>query len=166
MELKRTIGAISVETQNICNILLELKKDEIISYKNLSEKVGRKMKGNDSHLQSSIKILLKDHQVVFENIRNIGYKRLNDNEIVSHTQTRTSKSIYLKCKRGIKKIMVAEDKHLDNSAFVKRNAALSCFGALAHASKPSKFKKLEQRVIANSNGQLPIGVTFDHMKDS
>lgn len=153
----------SIDTRLICDRLKQAAVGEVISFKALSEALGRKVEGADSSVQSAVRNLLSVDGVVFENVRGVGYQRLTDVEIVKSSEGMRER-LRRGARRMVKKLTCVQDfAALSNDMKIKHNAAVSGFGAIAAMLTPGRMKKLEDSV-EKASAQLPLAKTLEAFK--
>lgn len=162
MTEKKTIFEMSIDTRTVYDRLKTAEIDEMVSFKALSELLGRKVAGDCSNLQSALH-RLEGEGVAFANVRGVGYQRMNDISVVNTAET-SREGLRKKAKRAIKRLTcVNKFDALPNDYKVKHNAALSGFGAIAAIMSPGRVKALEQDV-AKAGAQLPLAKTLEAFK--
>lgn len=153
---------VSIDTKLVVDRFKQAAVGEVVSFKALSEALGRKVEGDCPNVQSALRILLNDH-TVFENVRSIGYKRLNDVEIVG-TAERDREALRRRAKKTVKRLSsVREFDKLPNDMKIKHNAAMSGFGAIAAMLTTGRMKRLEEKVEV-AQQQLPLAKTLECFK--
>ena len=81
-----------------------------LSYKVIENEMGQTIDGLRPSLHSARKYLERDEAIVFECIRGVGYKRLNDSEKVESTKTFTRK-IRRTANAGVTRLNTIEDRN-------------------------------------------------------
>lgn len=159
---RRGIPELSVDTMAIYNALREMEIDEIITYEELSDLIGRDVSPNGdaySCQASARRKCLADDGIVIECVRSVGVKRLND-EAVARTGDHSINRIKRESNRGLKRISSVQDfNSLSSEAKISHNAAFSVLGVLAHLTKANHVKKVE-RAVTSSQAVLPLGQTL------
>lgn len=154
----------SADTRLIYSLLMKAEMGDVVTYTELSEQVGRKVTGADSYLQSALRMIERDENMVFSSVRGVGYKRLTDAEIATQVGESGVRKIKRTARRTAKTISKADDSNLSNEERVKRNTFASFMGAVAHMAKPRQLERLETGVRAHAD-QLAIGKTLDALKE-
>jgi DNA-binding winged helix-turn-helix (wHTH) protein len=80
-----------------------------LSYEVIEKEMGQSIDDLRAALHSARKYLERDEAIVFECIRGVGYKRLNDSEKVESTKTFTRK-IRRTANNGVTRINTVEDR--------------------------------------------------------
>lgn len=159
---KKSQFEMSIDTRTLYEKLKGVEIDEVVSFKSLSDLLGRKVAGDCSNLQSALH-RLEGEGVAFANLRSVGYQRMNDINVVNTAES-SREGIRKKAKRAIKRLTcVQEFDRLPNDMKVKHNAALSGFGAIAQIMSPGRVKSLEQEVM-KAGAQLPLAKTLEAFK--
>lgn len=161
-ETKRPSFEMSIDTRLIYERMKQAAVGEVISFRALSEVIGNKVEGDNPSIQSALRKLLGE-EIVFENVRGVGYKRLNDVEIVQ-TYERDRVSIQRKARKAVKRLTCVQDfEALPNELKVRHNAAVSGFAAIANMLKTGSMKKLET-AVEHAREQLPLAKTLEAFK--
>ena len=155
---------ISVETRLLYQALVKIKPGEDIAYTTLTEAVGYKVEGGNSHLQSAINQCFRNDGIVFDNIRGVGYRRLTDSEIVD-AATRDTDAIRRKSRKAAKRLAsVSKFEALPPEKRIEHNARLSLFAAITSMSKQSSVDEIKSDVAAFGN-QLPFAKTLEAFRN-
>jgi len=158
-ETARPSFVMSIDTRAVYDRMKEAVVGEVVSFKTLSEVLGRKVEGDEASIQSAIRKLIGEG-VLFENVRKTGYKRLSDTEVVGIAD-REREGLRKKAKRAVRKLAcVREFDRLPNELKIKHNAAMSGFGAIAAMMSAGRMKRLEERVEV-AQQQLPLAKTLE-----
>jgi hypothetical protein len=162
MTNNKTQFEMSIDTRTIYERLKTVAVGEVISFKQLTEIIGRKVEGACSNLQSAMH-RLEAEGIAFANVRGTGYQRMTDIEVVNTAES-SREGIRRKAKRAIKRLTcVSAFDHLPNDFKIKHNAALSGFGAIAAIMSPGRVKALEE-TVAKAGAQLPLAKTLEAFK--
>jgi|GEM_PF-2060136 len=158
--MPKTIMELNTDTEQLIKQLRQIEVGQIISYKELSEIIGRDVQRSASgSLYSARRILQRDEEIVFNTIRNIGLERLNDVGVVG-TISSSTKRIHRESERGLKRgACVQHYDRLPNDKKVEYNANMSNLGMLRLVTKPSKMRALETSV-KKEQGKLSVGRTL------
>jgi hypothetical protein len=154
---RKTIGEVSIDATAIYNLLKELKHEEVITYATINDMLGRDVRKNISLLYTAIKMARSNDGMVFDCIRKVGYKRLNDTQIVEKTTTQPFLRIKSIVKRTSKDMNCVDTDNLSNTEVVKLNAARSLFQTVVAFSAPKAIAKVE----GHSAIPLPFGKTLE-----
>ena len=138
----------SVERQVICKELMKLGVGERISYITLSSLIKADLQHRKRYLlQSALKALQREENMVFGVITGVGLYRMNDAEIVQASAASVGKFHRLSS-RTLRKLACADFEQLDNDHKIKHHFAASILGALTFASSTSTVRKIESQVMA------------------
>lgn len=160
---KKSFAEQAVDTRLLVSLLSKAAVGETVSYAAMTEQLSRQMEGADSYLQSALRIVQRDHDIVFSVVRGVGYKRLSDAEIVAVGGTLPGR-IRRMARKTVRTLAKARDENLSNAEIVQRNAAVSMAGTLAFIATDKAMRRLETAVQAGGNHELPIGRTLDVFK--
>lgn len=144
-ENKRPAFVASIDSRITYELLEKAEIGDVVSYVDFKEALGTEVGGGCSHIQYAVKRLLKEG-VVFENIRGVGYRRLDDIEIVG-TIERDRGVLQRQAKKSIRRLTCVNDfDALPNDVKIKHNAAVSVFGAIASMASHKGMKQVEATV--------------------
>lgn len=159
----KTIAEQAIDTRLLVSLLSKAEIGQLVTYAEMGAQLSREIEGADSYLQSALKIVQRDYDIVFSVVRGEGYKRLSDSEIVALGGQLPTK-IRRIARRTVRTLSKARDEHLTNAQIIQRNAATSMAGVLAHVATDKAMRKLETAVQAAGAQELPIGRTLDVFK--
>jgi hypothetical protein len=162
----RAVPELSIDTQTIERLLWEIKVGETIAYATLSAAIGRDVQHHARHiLRSACDRVLREKQMVFAAVVNVGMKRLDDLGIVS-TGASTIRRIYNLSRRGQRTLAaVAAFDALPNDQKVRHNLTMGQLGMLTYATSGTTIKKLELKAGAGTE-PLPTAKFLDAMRDT
>ena len=156
----KNLFEISVDTRMLYDLLSKAPVGETVTFARMSEALGRRVEGADSHLQSALRRLVSLDQKVFSNVRGVGYQRLSDTEIVKSGE-RDRDHIQRSARKAAKRLLCVEDfDALPNDLKVKHNTYLSMYGAMVSMLSPGRVKNLESEV-SKAQAQLPLAKTLE-----
>lgn len=148
MDGKRVIQLLSVDSKAIYDRLVRLEVGEMVTYSELSNLINRNIQSKEGrfHLYTAQRRALNENYMVFGCIRNMGVKRLNDEEIVG-TGHHTIGRIRRMSRRGFRVVTaVKEFDKLPNAVKIQHNTYASLLGAMSLATTEIRVRKLEDRV--------------------
>jgi hypothetical protein len=161
----RSIPGLSIDTKMLTDKLATLVPDDVITYSDLSQVIGRDVQnGARSNLYSAIRRLLADGKV-YASVRGIGIKRLKDEEIVGVGPAVLAKMRRAANRARAKLAAVQDFDSLDRDAKISHNLSLSVLGVVAHMTKASTVKQLETR-IDQAQASLPLAKTLEALAKS
>lgn len=150
---ERAIPELSVDTQTIERLLMDVPVDGLITYATLSTAIGRDIQTRARHiLQSACRRVLREKQIVFAPIMGKGLKRLNDSGVIGIGEAAIA-SIGRKSRRTVKKLACANYDALKPSERSQHNVLVSQLGVLAHITSAATQKKLEESA---GHEKLPV----------
>lgn len=151
---------IATDTRLLYQELTKVKVGEEITYTALAKEMGREIKGSDPYLQSAIRRAFHLDGAVFDNIRGVGYRRLNDQEIVAASAGDTD-ALRRKARRSAKRLTAIEDfTALPPEARIEHNARLSIFGAIVSMTKQAAIEGVRTQV-SSAGHELPFAKTLE-----
>jgi hypothetical protein len=139
-------------------VLDRLAVGDIATYAELTEAVGRDIQKHRYLLDTALQRLLRKRKV-FGCIKETGYQRLSDSEIVNYSFS-AFKRIRRIARKNAVRLSAVEFERLSNEERVRHNLHISALGAIAHAATPSNLAKLNQ---ACSNSQSMQGLPTAHV---
>ena len=157
----KTIPEISIESQTIYTRLKELHPDDIATYEELSELIGRNVQHYRGHLTTAIRKCLSEH-IHIESVRNVGVKRMTSEATVK-AGGRPLKHVSKVMRTARKKMTTVDYDKLTKVLQVQHNTYLTLYGTHSYFSKAQQIKQVEEKVV-EAQRQLPIGKTLDIFK--
>lgn len=140
-----TIPELSVDTQVLERLLLEVPVDGFIGYETLTKAIGRDVQTRARHiLQSAVRRAQRDKSIVFSAVRGEGLKRLTDGAVLGVGAAAVA-SIGRKSRRAVRTLGCANFEALKPSERSQHNMLVSQLGVLAHITSGATQKKLEAR---------------------
>lgn len=156
----KTFAEAAIDTRLLVALLNKAEFGQLITYSEMSTALSRQIEGADSYLQSALRMVQRDYDIVFDVVRGVGYKRLTDSEIVA-LGSRMPQRIRRIARRTVRTLSKARDDKLSNAEIIQRNAATSMAGVLAHVATDKAMRQLEAAVQLGGSGELPIGKTLE-----
>jgi len=134
-------------TKQLVDHLLTASVGQEMSYEELSKVLGHNILQQKyrSCLASARRILIKEHDIVFDTIRSVGIQRLNDAEIVLEGAVGIRK-VRRACKRTARKVVCANYSTLSQDNKNTHNQSLSTLGALMHVTSIKEQRKVGHAV--------------------
>jgi hypothetical protein len=146
------MGLNSVDVELIKEQLREVEPGGDITFSSLSALTGKDLQGPFYHLLRRALLELEEEGYQFENVRNIGYRRMTDEERMC--SVRTIKSIKTKSQRGITQKTAGIDfDAMPSSAKVTQQVHLYILATTKSMTTRKAFKKIE-RLLKDSNERL------------
>lgn len=146
---------LSADSKTLASVLLEAQKDETITYERLSKAIGRDVRADASGaLQTARRLAQREQRMVFDAVRGVGLKRLQDSDIVDLSD-KARDQMRRTARRTAKKLVCVDFDGLPNDKKVKHNAALSMMGALATLTTETSFGRLQSKVQQTRTDHLP-----------
>lgn len=149
----------SADTKILETVLAEANVGDLITYEQLSKAIGRDVrKFALSSLSSARRGIFNAKRYVFGTEKNVGLRRLNDNEIVDSTE-HDRKKLRRAAKRTINKLGVVDFDNLTPEKKRQHIVASAQMGAVEMFAGKNATKKIEAKVN-DSSKVLPIGETL------
>ena len=160
----RTIPEINLDSLTLYKQIENAKQGDEFTYAMLSESIGRNVqKEARGNLKTAIAMVLREKGLVFDTIRNVGTKCLNDDEIpgialgvIKHVRKitlRTAKKIV--CVKNFDSLPV--DKK------IQHNTMLTIMIFMSKTAKQKRIKQIEDKV-AQTQRILPLNKTLEAFK--
>ena len=149
----------SADTKILESALSEAKVGDLITYEALSRAIGRDVRQFAlPSLRSARHGLLKSKNMVFGVETGVGYRRLDDSQIVDSTEADRQK-LKRAANRSIRKLGVVNFDNLPPEKKKQHTVAAAQMGAIAMFSSKSTTKKIASNVN-ESKATLAIGETL------
>ncbi len=133
---------------NIALVVEQLLSCEIgdrVNFKELNALVGLDIQSTHRHiLRSALKIAFEQHGIQFENERNVGYRRMTDEEVVQ-SQVRLRK-VQRQTEMGRSELSKVKFDGLTPAMQTTHNAKFYTFAAMELLAREASIKKIEARV--------------------
>lgn len=130
--------------------------DQIITYDELSEAIGRDVRRfAKSALYTALRNQVSEGRV-FEVVPKQGYRRLSDKDIIGTQFDKGRARIARTARRTAHRVQAVNFDNLDNSDKIAHNTQISMLGAVAQMARPQTFTAL-QEAVKQRNDALPVG---------
>ncbi len=142
---------------------------ETISFQQIADLLGRAVDGSMYGAIHQAKILLeKEDRMVFGNIRNVGYKRLTDPEIIESFEV-DRRRLRRKAQRAARRLTNVNDySTLSPENKIIHQAGLGVLAAVARVTAPKMLENVKDTVsptISDKPTQVPVGRILEIMRD-
>lgn len=155
----------SLDARLIFELLMKCEVGRTITYEQIGEVVGKeRVTSATTGLYTALR-WAEQEDVVFGSVRGLGYRRLSDEEIATTVGEAGMRRIRRASTRLMGRVARAKDENISEEAKIRRNAAVSMFGVLAHMTKRHSVKKLEENVERHDD-QLAVGRVLDLFRNS
>lgn len=159
---RKAIPELSYESAILYGRLKTLKPDEFISYKELSDLIGRDVQKYRGPLTTAIRKCLTQDHIVIGSVRCEGVKRLPDGAVV-RAQRKAITHIGTTARVAMRKLGAVEYASLTKPEQLEHNTLGSVLGTQAYFAKEPQIKKIQQKV-EEASVRLPVGKTLDIFK--
>lgn len=146
-------GEASIDVQQLVNRMKQMAPEELVTYKELTQLIGRDVTVHRHLTDSARKILMRDHNMVFRSVINEGLKRLADCDVVDVVLDDRRKRIYRQAAVASRELTTVDYARLGSDKQTRHNTGMALFGALYQATSKTAVKRLQQRV-ANAGGAI------------
>lgn len=153
IEKKPFIGEATSDALMLVDRLKKVSAGETASYRELSQLIGRDITVYRHIMESARRILLRDHNMVFRCVKNEGYRRLDDAQVVDVVSVDRKKRIRTQARHAISELSCVEYNRLDKDRQLRHNTGLAMFGTLLHATSKASVKKISEQ-ITNGGGKI------------
>lgn len=162
--MTKTIPEKSTDTLTIEACLRELAIGEVVTYDQLSEKLGRDVRQHcTGNLQTARRTVLKEDKIITEVVRGEGIKRIDDATCVSTAPT-VFKRMRGLANRQSDRLKAVEFNALDEESKRKHLVVSAQLGAIHLMSTSNSTKKIEAKVEGNSQATIPVGKVLELFK--
>ena len=149
----------SADTKILESVLGEANVGDLITYETMSKSIGRDVRLFAlPSLRSARQGLLKTKQIVFGVENGVGYRRLDDSQIVDSTEA-DRRRMKRAANRSIRKLSVVDFDNLTPEKKKQHVVASAQIGAIAMFSGSSATKRISQSVDENKT-TIAIGETL------
>ena len=152
---------LSTETRQCKERLKQAEIGETVTYKELSDLIGRDIQEYRNPLSSARHALIRDHGIDFCCITGVGVRRLSDKEVVLSADY-ARKKIRKTSNREMKRLMncVENFEALPVDLQKKHNSEISAFLAMRHFTKESSLRKIQDKIGGDVKRYLPTESTM------
>jgi len=154
------IKEMAPETRIVIDRLKRMQIGDVVTYGELSAACGKPVSGQTFNLATARRFLVKHNHMVFEAIRSVGLKRLDDTELATSASDKFVEKSRRHAKRSAQKMACVEDySRLSPAAQIAHTIKISFFGAIAYMARKGQLEKAS-RAVAGRSGELPISETL------
>lgn len=149
----------SQDTKILEGVLAEAAIGQMITYEELSKAIGRDVREHSlSSLVSARRGLMKEKRYVFGVERNVGLRRLADEQIVDSTEADRRK-VQRAARRSIQKLSVVDFDQLPEEKKRDHLTYSTTMGVVAMFSNKASHRRIE-KTVNGSHKPLAIGETL------
>ena len=157
--MNKSIPEMSIDTKLILHRLQKAEIGDVITYKELSEIIGRDIQAEARGcLLSAMRSCLAIERV-FGTVRKVGIKRLTDRELAGIGEGIRSHISRVARKAMKKMTLVSSFDSLSNEEKIRHNTSVSMLGAIGHITSSKAIRALENKV-ATTLEALPLQKTL------
>lgn len=149
----------SLETRLLVDLLSKVEPGGNVTFDEMAGKVGEKVAGDYSPLQSAKRIVFNETGAVFSSVRGVGYVRLRDSEIVGDAAA-DRRRVYRMTKRATRKLATVDFSKLSQADQLTHNVEMTIFNAQRNLAKKSAESKV-RAVISKENEALTLAKTLE-----
>ncbi len=140
---------------------------DVITFDSIADALGHDRRKLTSSVHTAIYnaqlVLEQDYQMVFSNIRGVGYKRLSDEEIVDRFEYDRRK-LRKRAQRAASRLLNVQDfRALSPERRLTHQAALGVLAAISRTSSPAMVEAVKEEVKTVDSGKVPIGRILELM---
>ena len=151
----------SIDTRQLYERLKQASVGETVTYQELSEIVGRDVRGRAySNLLSARRRCMRQDAIVFGTVQKVGLQRLDDGGVVGTAEGAMSRIRRQARRAGITLSCVRDFDALPIEAQTKHNAAMSLLAVVSRITQNSAMKQLEKHV-GETKKELPLTKTLE-----
>lgn len=148
--MTKTIQQLSIDARLLTERLLKTSIGDTVTYADLSETISRDITSlsGRSALASARRVAQREKGAVFDCVRKVGLKRLDDVGIVEGSAGVTAR-IRRTARRGMDRLAAVQSfDQMPHAARVQHNATMSVLGAIRSLAGPMSIKRVEDKVSA------------------
>lgn len=149
----------SPDTRLLIAEIQKMKVGDTLKFDRVKEIVGRDAHGSFSPLQSALRICRRQHGMEFGSITKVGYKRLNDVEIVASAESDMRRAHRASRRSAERLSRVQNFAALPAEAQAKHNAAMSIVSVIGAVTSKRAVNRIETET-AKAHKELPIAGTL------
>lgn len=138
-----TIGTTSIDAKMVFQRLITTEPGDVVTYQELNQITGRDVVKNRHIIATARNMAAREKLMQFDAVKNVGLKRLSDDEIVAMQTTRPLNHIRSTVRRSVKALACANQ--ISNESLIAKNAALSLMGAIATFVKPKAIETVSKQ---------------------
>lgn len=140
---ERPIYQMDADSRLLMQHLSKTSVGQVLTYDELTRVVSRPVTSTSGSLRTAMKRLLKDTGMVFANVRKVGFKRLDDAEIVSEGGRATT-LIRRRAKRAIERQSKANFSKLTREQQGRYTAQVSVLAATAFMTTERQVARIAE----------------------
>lgn len=148
----------SVDAVALHRLMREARVGEVITYAQMTAALRRRVDSSTPELRTAMKMCEREDRMIFGAVRNEGYRRLSDTEIVDASDGQMTRSRKM-ARRASARLGLVEFDRLPETHQIKHNAAMSIFGLVIASSNAGAVKKVTA-AVAKSRRELPMAETI------
>jgi hypothetical protein len=152
------IFQMSADARLLIQRMQKVEVGETITYEELGAAISKPVDGSTSALRTALLRLLRDHDHVFSCVHKVGFKRLNDGEIVAEGGQEAEK-IRRKAKRSVERQLKADFAKLSREQQGRFTAQVSIMSSIAFISSGKQIDKISEKSSPEVK-ELPIAATL------
>lgn len=131
---------------------------QLFSYEELSRIIARPVGGGTAALQTAMRRCLRDHDMVFGNVRGTGIQRLDDKAIVDEGTT-SAERMRKSARRSFERLSKADFSSLPREYQARFSAHTSVMATIAHMTGAKQIARIEKE-IPTGRPELPVAETL------
>lgn len=149
----------SSDTRFLVQRMRNAEVGDVVTFADIEAVTGRPYLESRHAVYAARRVLLRDENIVFDSVRGIGFKRLDDTEIVQ-TSARHLRKVRRAARNGAAVLNAVSDfSKLSRENQMRHSASLSVLAVVHAFSKETTVKKIEERAAPGSR-ELPIAQTI------
>jgi len=168
VKMGKSIGERSIYTQGVVDLFKNTRAGEIVKYEDISRTIGMECRpGSEGYgyVYSALRIMQKEFDIVLDNVRRVGYKHRDKNEVGEESMEVYKvkiRAINRKTQKRLNTLIDSWDK-LSEKARTKAIMTRTLLAFNNHILKPKNIHKLE--ASAGNGGPLGFRQTIELFKN-
>lgn len=152
------IHKLSADASLLSQHLARVAVGQVVTYAELSAIISKPVGGAFPALRTALHIVFRDHDMVFDCVRTIGFKRLGDSDIVKSGH-HDAERIRRAARRAMLRQTKADFTKLSREEQARFTAQVSTMATIAMMTKPKNLEKLAATVTPQPK-ELPVRETL------
>lgn len=149
---------ISTDARLLMQAMADTEVGDVVTYDTLSSIISKPVAAAYQPLRTALRRLLKDKDMVFGCVTGVGFKRLNDAEIVAEGEHAAAR-IRRQARRAVERQMKADFSKLSNEQKRRFTAQVSIMATVAFMTRETRIAKLADQVKP-APAAIPVAKTL------
>lgn len=164
--MDKTLFELSVDTQELIRALEGVAIDDVITYRDLSDRISRNVQTDAYSNLTTAVAHLRRQGTVFKAIRGVGLKHLSKPEVVRGVLPEVRKKVANIASRATKTLTTVDKDdygQLSRDDQTTYNTSMAYVGVIKEITKPKRIAKVEKAAAESKDGALPVMKSLQEM---